>query len=218
MPSRRQQASGGRRAKIPTPGNRSIARLVDFSGGLNNKFSPFLLSDNEVADICNMNFDEKGTLQKRKGYYRHYPSPIAQGPVRGLFNYRKEDGTSRLVLAADDKLFYDEPHFLKRWDSQPDWEEPNHSKNTHISTTAEPGSIQVTGTAADVVRTFTTQADFDGGTKAGVDTATQPDGVKLAVGLPAVLVTRTSQEDFDLGVKVGVNTTSKPGSVVLERQ
>jgi len=100
-------------------------RLLDFSGGLNNKFSPFLISDTEVSDIQNMHFDEKGTLQKRKGCAKHYASAFATGAVRGIYNYRKDDGTSRLLIAADDKLFYDTPHFVQKYDAQTDWDTGN---------------------------------------------------------------------------------------------
>ncbi|HEX7022643.1 MAG TPA: hypothetical protein VF171_07285, partial [Trueperaceae bacterium] len=105
----------------PQFAKRSYKRVQDFSGGLNNKFSPFLLADNELSDIQNFNYEEKGTLQTRRGSRRHYQSAFAQGPVRGLYNFRRSDGTSRLVIAAEDKLFYDTPHFLKKWDAQADW-------------------------------------------------------------------------------------------------
>ena len=83
---------------------KKIKHLVDFSLGLNNRYSPLLIDDKEVQDIQNFNYDEKGALTKRKGYVKHYATSFATGPVRDMVNYRKQDGTSRLVLAADDKL------------------------------------------------------------------------------------------------------------------
>lgn len=108
-------------AKAPFA-KRQLRRFQDFSGGLNDKVSPLLIEDNEVAAIQNMNYLEKGTVQKRHGYTKRYASTFATGPVRGLWNYRKEDGTSRLVIAADDKLFYDTPQFVKLYDVQTEWE------------------------------------------------------------------------------------------------
>ncbi len=115
-------------------------RVIDFSGGLNNKFSPFLIKDNELTDIQNMNFDEKGTLKTRNGYIRHYSSPFAAGPVRGLYNYRKSDGTSRLIMAADDKLFYDTPHFYKLYDTQADFDA---GQKINVDTASSPGDVKL---------------------------------------------------------------------------
>lgn len=97
-------------------------RFNDFSGGKNDKFNPLLLADNEVSDIQNFHFDQKGTLKKRNGYTKHYATTFGVGPVLGLYNYRKEDGTSRLVICCDGKWFYDTPNFRQVFDTQAQWE------------------------------------------------------------------------------------------------
>lgn len=114
---------------------RKLLSFVDFSGGMNDKVSPLLLEDNEAAAIQNMNMLEKGTLQKRHGYTKRFASTFATGPVRGLTNYRKENGTSRLVFGADGKLFYDQPNFSKLYDTQAEWETSGVVQDT--TTTSE---------------------------------------------------------------------------------
>lgn len=96
--------------------------LVKFDGGLNDKDSPLLLADNELAECVNYHLDQRGTLTKRTGFTARYASPFGSGPVKGLFNYRKEDGTSRLIIANDGELLSDLPNFLQLWDTQAQWE------------------------------------------------------------------------------------------------
>jgi len=142
-------------------------RVIDFSGGLNNKFSPFLIKDNELTDIQNMNFDEKGTLKTRNGYIRHYSSPFAAGPVRGLYNYRKSDGTSRLIMAADDKLFYDTPHFYKLYDTQADFDA---GTKMNVDTASSHGDVKLANPSTP---TFTRDS-----------VAYKTDGTQVASGTP----------------------------------
>lgn len=117
---------------------RQLLRFTDFSGGMNDKVSPLLLGDNEAIAIQNMNMLENGTLKKRHGYTKRFASTFATGPVRGLTNYRKENGTSRLVFAADGKLFYDQPNFSQLYDTQAEWETSGVLRDG-ITTTETPG-------------------------------------------------------------------------------
>ena len=117
-----------------------VKHLVDFSGGKNDKFNPLLLADNELSDVQNMNYDEKGTLQKRNGYTARYASTFATGPVRGLVNYRKEDGTSRLVIAADDKWFYDKPQFSQLYNTEALFETTGTMRDM-VDTVTTPGTV-----------------------------------------------------------------------------
>lgn len=121
-----------------------VLHLTDFSGGKNDKFNPLLLGENELSDIQNMNYDEKGTLQKRNGYTARYASNFATGPVRGLTNYRKEDGTSRLVMAADDKWFYDIPQFSQTYQQESDWETTGTLRQ-RLDTSSTPGTVKPLG-------------------------------------------------------------------------
>lgn len=106
-----------------------IKLLRDFSKGLNDRDNPLLIDDAELAEVQNFHLDEKGTLKKRTGYTKRYSTTFATGPVRSLYNYRREDGTSRLVIAADDKLFSDSPQFLRLYDEQSDWESAGTAKS-----------------------------------------------------------------------------------------
>lgn len=101
---------------------RKTKKFENLSKGLNNKFAATLIEDEELADVQNFNFDEKGTLTQRKGYIKHYAANFATGGVRGLFNYRKENGQSILIMAADDKVFYDTPNFRVFYDAKSDWD------------------------------------------------------------------------------------------------
>lgn len=107
--------------KAPFAAKKVIA-LRAFDGGLNNKFSPLLIDDKELVDIQNLNFDEKGSLTKRKGYLKHYASNFDGNPARDSYNYRRGDGTSRLIIAASDKLYSDQPQFLHLYTLKADWE------------------------------------------------------------------------------------------------
>lgn len=131
--------------RAPTFGKKDTVQFNDFSGGLNNKFSPLLLANNEVADIQNYNYDQKGTLLKRKGTTRHYPTAFGVGPVMGAYNYRKENGTSRIVAVSDGKIFYDKPQFNVLYNSQATWETAG-TQRTLVDTTGllgvAAGSIQ----------------------------------------------------------------------------
>lgn len=100
---------------------RNLLRLQDYSGGMNNKFAAYLLEDNEVSDLQNFHLDEKGTLTQRKGFLKRYGANFATGGIRGMTNYRKEDGTSFLVVGADDKLFYEKSTFQQLFDTYTDW-------------------------------------------------------------------------------------------------
>jgi hypothetical protein len=129
---------------------RQLKREVEFDGGLNDKVAPELIDDKEVAAIQNFNMLEKGTLQKRHGFTKRFASTFATGPVRGLVNYRKENGTSRLVFGADDKLFYDQPNFSKLYDAQADFEVSGVLRDG-ITTTETPGDIKpVLGSASAI--------------------------------------------------------------------
>lgn len=120
---------------------RQLLRFLDFSGGMNDKVSPLLLADNEAVAIQNMHMLEKGTLKKRHGYTKRFASAFATGPVRGLTNYRKENGTSRLVFGADGKLFYDQPNFSQLYDTQAEWEAGGTTRD-RVATADPAGDIK----------------------------------------------------------------------------
>lgn len=119
---------------------KKVMPLRDFSLGLNNKFSSLELDAKEVQDIQNLNFDEKGSLKKRKGFLAHYAGTFDSLSARDAFNYRKQDGTSRIVIAAGTSLYYDTPQFLRLYTTQSDWETTG-VQISGVSTVATSGDI-----------------------------------------------------------------------------
>lgn len=126
-------------SKVPFA-QKKVAPLRDFSLGLNNKFSSLTIDAKEVQDIQNGNYDEKGAIKKRKGYLAHYASTFDSTPARDAFNYRKQDGTSRIVIAASDKLYYDTPQFVRLYDLEVDWETTG-VQTSGVSTVVTVGDI-----------------------------------------------------------------------------
>lgn len=116
------------RYPVPEFSRPQSVSLASFAGGLNNKHSPLLLKNDELADIQNFNYDQRGTLVKRTGYSARYTAPFAAGAVRGLYNYRKEDGSSYLLMAAEDKLFYERIDPVKTFDSEAEWNEGTYTR------------------------------------------------------------------------------------------
>lgn len=142
MATKRRATLGNKRGMFA---DKYVEVLKAFDGGLNNKFAATLIADNELSEIQNFNFDEKGTLTKREGYRKHYASPFDPNPVRGLYNYRKEDGTSRLIAAASDKLYYDTPHFQTIYDTNVQW-----NTGTHDGTVASAGDLTLADEAGEL--------------------------------------------------------------------
>jgi hypothetical protein len=128
-------------SRKPVFAKKLTVRFNDFSGGMNDKFSPLLLADNEVSLIQNFTYDEKGTLMKRKGYLRHYAADFGAGPVLGLYNYRKEDGTSRLIIVCDGKWFYDNPNFNQPFTEAAEFNATGALQQL-VDTTAIPGEVR----------------------------------------------------------------------------
>jgi hypothetical protein len=125
----------------PQFAKRGLTRLVDFRKGLNNRVSPVLIEDEEVADIQNFTYEQAGTLTRRGGYTRRFPSSFGDGPVRGLYNYRTENGRSYLVFACDGKIFYDKPNFTQLYDSQAEWDTAGVMRNS-VTTTEVVGDVK----------------------------------------------------------------------------
>ena len=113
---------------LGTPGNKnpfqkkSIVELKRFDGGLNNRFSPYLIEDNELADVQNFHYEERGTLTKREGYLARYASTFNAGGVRGLHNYRLDSGASFLLMAAGTVVYYEAQNFQRIFDTKAEWD------------------------------------------------------------------------------------------------
>ncbi|MFA5149276.1 MAG: hypothetical protein WC491_09160, partial [Candidatus Omnitrophota bacterium] len=55
-----------------------------FSGGLNTKDSPYLLGEDEVADVCNMGFDALGKVKTRKGHETYITHTAGAGTTSNV--------------------------------------------------------------------------------------------------------------------------------------
>ena len=126
---------------------KNIVSLKDFSLGLNNQVSAYLIDDKELADVQNFHYDERGTLTKRMGYAARYGSAFATNAVRGLYNFRLSNGTSFLLAAADDKVFYEAQSFQANYDTKADWDTGTLDA---VSSATTPGDIVLEITLANL--------------------------------------------------------------------
>jgi hypothetical protein len=81
-----------------------IYRIGPFQG-VNVSSTPTEINDNQSPDMLNLNIDERGALNKRTGYERLFPTSLGEGKINGLFNYRKDDGSTILLIAHGTKLY-----------------------------------------------------------------------------------------------------------------
>lgn len=126
--------------KVAPFAKKQVLGLRDFTLGLNNKFSALTIDPKELQDVQNFNYDEKGSLKKRKGYTQKYTSIFDSSPARDAYNYRRQDGTSRIVIAASTKLYNDKPQFTKEYTAQADWDESG-VQTSDVSTVYTAGDI-----------------------------------------------------------------------------
>lgn len=89
-----------------------IFRIRNFAG-INTALNPVQIEDNESPDMLNIELDDFGAIRKRRGYKRLYPTPFGDGPINGMFLYRKIDGTKMFLVAHGNCLY------VKRYDSSP---------------------------------------------------------------------------------------------------
>jgi hypothetical protein len=82
------QLQGG----FSTPSN--VQRIEPFRG-MDLSVTPGQLDDHRSPDMLNVHLDERGALLKRTGHERAHPSKLNSwsGPVTGLHEFRKKDGT-----------------------------------------------------------------------------------------------------------------------------
>src|SRR5690606_34621269 len=91
-------------------------RLADFSGGRNTTISPALLNVNESPTAECISFDQKGTIYPSWGRIKRYEKPFTDRPITGLGEFRKTDGTTRLMIGAGDAVYYDSPNLPWTWE------------------------------------------------------------------------------------------------------
>ena len=82
-------------------------RLPDFSGGLNERFAPQLLADNESPACENVRSSVRsGALEKVGGYSAYNTTVITGAPkVTGLFDYKKTDLSQKFIVVANGKIY-----------------------------------------------------------------------------------------------------------------
>jgi hypothetical protein len=85
----------------PTP---SLLRLEPFRG-IDVSGTSTQIDDHQSPDMLNMNIDERGSLNKRTGYERVYPTSLGTGKINGIYEYKKADGTSDFLIAHTTKLY-----------------------------------------------------------------------------------------------------------------
>lgn len=174
------------------------ARVVDFSGGMNNTIHPALLGETESALVQSLSLDEKGTLTPTRGRRLRYALPFSAEAVNGIARYVRSDGISRLLIGSGGSLFTDTPRLVTVFDSLEDWEsgEPGET----IDLTTEPGTMTVKEPGAGELE-FSREVSLDEGsfylmeyfagdlflTKMGVNfTYSLPSPLQVPVRVPAV--------------------------------
>lgn len=71
--------------------------LVAFDGGLNNKYAPNIIADNQSPDCKNVIFDELGGIETRGGMSKFNTTSVGSFSGDGLFTARYNDGTEAMV-------------------------------------------------------------------------------------------------------------------------
>jgi len=76
----------------------------DFSAGLNYRDNPSLIAENQSPELQNVRVRD-GTINKRPGYKRLYPTSLGEGKINGISPYVKADGSKYRLIAHGTKLY-----------------------------------------------------------------------------------------------------------------
>jgi hypothetical protein len=68
-------------------------------GGINEKASDYATGDNEVLSLKNLSFERPGAWTSRSGYSL-YTNTSFVTKINGLYNYKKSDGSSCLIVSG----------------------------------------------------------------------------------------------------------------------
>lgn len=79
-------------------------RIENF-GGVDYSTTPTQIAINRSPDMLNMTLDELGKPDKRTGYDKAYINSLGKGQINGLFQFKKKDGTSAVLVAHNTKLY-----------------------------------------------------------------------------------------------------------------
>ena len=94
-------------AQVKIPKFESTARTLtysDFSGGLDYLTSPSMLNPKFSPECQNVRVRD-GSISKRSGYSRLFPTSLGTGQINGLFQYKKANGDKYELVAHSDKLY-----------------------------------------------------------------------------------------------------------------
>ena len=86
-------------------GFRTIVGMEAFDGGLNNKYEPQILEDNEAQDCLNVVFDDLGGVQTRQGYTLLNTAAVNSNPCDGLFTAKWNNGNESMIAFFGTDMF-----------------------------------------------------------------------------------------------------------------
>lgn len=86
------------------PAEPPLLKISPFKG-MNLSVSPTEIDPTQSPDMLNFFLDKDGALTKRTGYERVFTDSLGAGPINGLYEYRKTDGTVFFLLAHGTKLY-----------------------------------------------------------------------------------------------------------------
>lgn len=73
-------------------------------GGINSKYSPYVLGPMEFLDLINLDFQTPGSLTHRWGSTQ-YVGQTFPGPINSLFEFSRLDGSSQVVISYSGGIF-----------------------------------------------------------------------------------------------------------------
>lgn len=80
-----------------------LLRIERF-GGVDFSSTPTQIAEFRSPDMLNMILDEVGAANKRPGYDKVIQL-LGQGPINGIYEYTKKDGTSYFLCAFGTNLY-----------------------------------------------------------------------------------------------------------------
>lgn len=84
---------------------RKIYEINAFDGGLNNKYEPTIIPDNDSPDCANVVFDDLGGVATRGGSSKLNTSAIGTFAIDGLFTTRFNSGNQTMVAFAGGSMW-----------------------------------------------------------------------------------------------------------------
>lgn len=95
-----------RQSYYTDPAKKELGICQDFSGGLNTTTAQDNMADNELTNLVNLSFDERGALSRRTGISNHSLAPIANiAQAQMYFRFYKTPSTFDEIIAADGKIY-----------------------------------------------------------------------------------------------------------------